>query len=124
MLTSIEFANEIFEELSLSIDQACKERYWFTACRNARVLGFKQSDVSCGSAYGQCFELQIEPDIYLSLTYKSIESCDTLTPSDVAKFELKLKHGDVLIKSYQNEFEETPISLVRAVRHRGYSASL
>lgn len=124
MLTSIEFANEIFDELTLSIDQACKERYWFTACRNARVLGFSQSDVSCQSAYGQCFELLIEPDIYLSLTYKSIESSETLTPSDVTKFELKLKHSDVLVKSYQNEFEEPSINISRVTRHRGYSASL
>ncbi|MGQ2965505.1 hypothetical protein [Methylophilus sp.] len=124
MLTSIEFADEIFEELRLSIDQACKERYWFTACRNARTLGFRQSDVSCASTYGQCFELLIEPDIYLSLTYKSMEACDTLTPTDVAKFELQLKHAEVLVKSYQNEFEETPISLVRGVRYGAYSASL
>lgn len=124
MLTSIEFANEVFEELSLSIDQACKERYWFIACRNARVLGFAQTDVSCGSAYGQCFELQIEPDISIRLTYKSIECTDTLTPSDITKFELTLKHGDELIKSYQNEFEEAPLSIARPVRHRGYSATI
>jgi hypothetical protein len=124
MLTSIEFADEIFEELRLSIDQACKERYWFTACRNARVLGFRQSDVSSASTYGQRFELQIEPDIYLSLTYQSMEACDTLTPTDVARFELQLKHGGVLVKSYQNEFEETPISLVRGVRYGAFSASV
>jgi hypothetical protein len=124
MLTSIEFANEVFDELSLSIDQACKERYWFIACRNARVLGFSQTDVSCGSAYGQCFELQIEPDIHLSLIYKSMESPDTLTPSDVTKFELTLKHGDILIKSYQNEFEEAPLSIGRPVHYRGLSAAL
>ncbi|HSH87654.1 MAG TPA: hypothetical protein VK958_10455 [Methylophilus sp.] len=124
MLTSIEFANEVFEELSLSIDQACKERYWFIACRNARVLGFSQTDISSGSAYGQCFELQIEPDIHLSLTYISIDCPDSLTPSDVTRFELRLKHGDALIKSYQNEFEEAPLSIARPVRHRGYSATL
>ncbi|MGP1716549.1 MAG: hypothetical protein ACTS9Y_05160 [Methylophilus sp.] len=124
MLTSIEFANEVFEELSQAIDQACKERYWFTACRNARVLGLKQSDMSNGAAYGQCFALQIEPDITINLTYQSVESCETLTPTDIARFELQLKHGDVLIKAYRNEFEEAPISLVRAVRHHSYSASL
>lgn len=124
MLTSIEFANEVFEELKLSIDQACKERYWFIACRNARLLGFNQTDISCGSAYGQCFELHIEPDIHLGLTYKSIECTDTLTPSDVTKFELTLKHGDALIKSYENEFEEAPLSISRPVLHRGYSATL
>lgn len=124
MLTSIEFANEMFEELSLSIDKACKERYWFIACRNARMLGFSQTDVSCGSAYGQCFELQIEPDIHLCLTYKSMECPDTLTPSDVTRFELTLKHGSELVKSYHNEFEEAPLSIGRPVRHRGYSATL
>jgi hypothetical protein len=124
MLTSIEFADEIFEELRLSIDQACKERYWFTACRNARMLGFRQSDVSFASTYGQRYELHIEPDITLCLTYQSMEACDTLTPTDVARFELQLKHAEVLVKSYQNEFEETPISLVRGARHGAYSASL
>jgi hypothetical protein len=124
MLTSIEFANEVFEELRVSIDQACKERYWFIACRNARVLGFSQTDVSCGAAYGQCFELQIEPDIYLSLTYKSMECTETLTSSDVTRFELTLKHGDEIIKVYQNEFEEAPLPIARPVRHRGYSATI
>jgi hypothetical protein len=47
-----------------------------------------------------------------------------LTPTDVARFELQLKHAEVLVKSYQNEFEETPISLVRGVRYGAYSASL
>lgn len=125
MLTSIELAHQIFEELSASIDQACRERYWFTACRPARVLGFTQSDVSTVFAHAQRFDLEIEPDIYLSLTYRSFEpSGSFLTLPGVSKFELTLTHQGQLVKSYANEFEEMPVPAMQTPAVGGYSLGI
>lgn len=111
MLTPIELAHQIFEELTFSIDQACVEKYWFTACRPARVLGFTQTDVSTVFAHAQRFDLEIEPNIYLSLTYRSFEpSGSFLSLPGISKFELSLMHDNQLIKSYQNEFEEVAVT--------------
>jgi hypothetical protein len=110
MLSPIEFANEIFEELTFSIDQACAERYWFIACRPARVLGFTQTDVSTVFAHAQRFDLEIEPDIYLSLTYRSFEpSGSFLTLPGITRFELTLTHDGEMVRTYQNEFEEIAV---------------
>lgn len=125
MLTPIEFANEIFEELKTAVDLACRERYWFTACRNARVLGFSQTDVSSSFAYAQRFDLEIEPDIYISLTYRSFEPSGAfLTLPGITKFELSLMHNNALVASYQNEFEEISVSNSRAAGNGTYSLGL
>lgn len=122
MLTPIEFSHQIFAELTAAIDQACIDRYWFTACRPARVLGFTQTDVSTVFAHAQRFDLQIEPNIYISLTYRSFEpSGSFLTLPGISKFELTLTHDNTLISSYQNEFEEVPVSQKQAANGGPYS---
>lgn len=101
MLSAIEFAHQIFEELSVAIDHACEERYWFTACRPARVLGFSQHDVSTSEAYRQCYALCIEPDLHLCLIYHA----DTAF-SGVTRFELTLRQEATVLRTYHKAFEE------------------
>lgn len=124
MLSPIEFADQIFEELCFAIDQACQERYWFTACRPARVLGFTQTDVSTAFSHGQRFDLHVEPNIYLSLTYKSFEPSGAfISVPGISKFELTLTQDNALVRTYQNEFEEV-VNQRKGVAGTKYSLGL
>lgn len=110
MLKPNQFAEQIFDVLSFSIDQACHEQDWSIVSRDALAFGFTQSDVSTASAYAQKFELAIEPDIYLRLSYRSFNpSSPFRTFPATSKFECTLSHGNHVIKLHQNMFEE-PVS--------------
>lgn len=111
MRTSIEYAKQIFEVLSFSIDQACAEQDWLIVQRDAFAFGFTQSDESMSSAYSQRFNLEIEPDIRLSLNYSSRDpSSPFLKVPAISRFELTLlAHGNE-VGRYQNGFDE-PISV-------------
>lgn len=110
MQTPHEFAKQVFEVLSFSIDQACSEQDWFNVRRDALAFGFTQTDVSTAFAYAQRFDLLIEPDIYLCLHYRSFNPSGPFQVlSAVSKFELTLSTGEAVMQSHDNGFDEPVI---------------
>ncbi|MGP1716762.1 MAG: hypothetical protein ACTS9Y_06240 [Methylophilus sp.] len=113
-----QFAEQIFEVLSFSINQACNEQDWFNVRRDALAYGFKQTDVSTSSAYGQRFDLLIEPGIYLCLTYRSFDPSGPFqTLPVISRFELTCAIENENIKSYQNGFDEPVAANDKSIWH-------
>lgn len=107
MLTPHSFAEQIFDVLRFSIDQACEERDWFDVSRDALAFGFTQHDVSTAFAYAQRFDLTIGPDIYLCLNYRSFDPSGPFhTLPAISRFELTLSVNNAVLKSYHNGFDE------------------
>ncbi|MFQ6332233.1 hypothetical protein [Methylophilus sp. 3sh_L] len=107
MLSTIDFANQVYQELTASVDQACKEKYWFIACRPMRVLGFSRIDASTPHQHVQRYELHMEHGIHVGLTYHAADEKAMLfdLPA-LAQFEVTLMQGEQLLQTYQNAFEQ------------------
>lgn len=107
MLTQNEFADQIYDVLRFSIDLACTEQHWLNVSRDALAFGFTQTDVSTAFAYAQRFDLKLEPDIYLSLSYRSFDPSGPFrTLPAVSKFELTLSVAGKVIRTHQNGYDE------------------
>lgn len=118
MRTPNEFAEQIFEVLSFSIDQACSEQDWLNVRRDALAYGFKHSDVSTSSAYIQRFELMIESGIHLCLEYRSFDPSGPFQNlSVVNSFELTMTKDQAHIKSHYNSFDELAVANDRTIWH-------
>ncbi|MFD1122698.1 hypothetical protein ACFQ2T_09310 [Methylophilus flavus] len=118
MRTPNEFAEQIFEVLSFSINQACNEQDWYHVRRDALAYGFKQTDVSTTSAYGQRFDLLIEPGIYLCLQYRSFDPSGPFQNLPVTnKFELTFYTENGKIKSHQNSFDDPVAANDKSIWH-------
>jgi hypothetical protein len=118
MRTPNEFAEQIFEVLSFSINQACHEQDWFNVKRDALAYGFKQTDVSTSSAYGQRFDLLIEPGIYLCLNYRSFDPSGPFqTLPVINRFELTYSSENDKIKSHQNGYDEPVAANDKSIWH-------
>lgn len=106
-MSRTEFAEQIFDVLRFSIDLACTDKDWFDVSRDALAFGFTQTDVSTANAYVQRFELQLEPDIYLCLDYRSFDSSGPFgSLPAVSKFDLTLSQGEQVLCHHQNSFDE------------------
>ncbi|MGQ2965195.1 hypothetical protein [Methylophilus sp.] len=113
-----EFAEQIFEVLSFSINQACNEQDWYHVKRDALAYGFKQTDVSTPSAYGQRFDLVLESGIYLCLNYRSFDPSGPFqTLPVISRFELTFSVENEKIKSYQNGFDEPVAANDKSIWH-------
>lgn len=118
MRTPNELADQIFEVLSFSINQACNELDWFNVRRDALAYGFKQIDVSTASAYGQRFDLLIEPGIYLCLQVRSFNPSGPFqTLPVINRFELTYSRENERIKSYQNGYDEPVAANDKSIWH-------
>lgn len=101
------FAEQIFEVLSFSIDQACRELDWSNVSRDALAFGFTQTDVSTSFSYAQRFDLAIAPNLSLCLHYRSFAPSGPFnTLPAISRFEVILAEGNDVVKSYQNGFDE------------------
>ncbi|HSI45450.1 MAG TPA: hypothetical protein VK950_04685 [Methylophilus sp.] len=118
MRTPNQLAEQIFEVLSFSINQACQEQDWLNVRRDALAYGFKQTDVSTASAFGQQFELTLEPGIQLTLDYECFDpSRPYHTLAVVNRFELTMSVENKLIKSHQNGYDEPLAANDKSIWH-------
>ena len=113
-----EFAEQVFEVLSFSIDQACSEQDWLNVKRDALAFGFTQTDVSTSFAYAQRFELTVAPDIYLCLHYRSFDPSGPYNALPaISRFELILTVDKQVLKSHQNGFDEPSRTRDKTIWH-------
>lgn len=106
-MSRTEFAEQIFDVLRFSIDLACSDKDWFDVSRDALAFGFTQTDVSTANAYVQRFELQLEPDIYLCLDYRSFDPSGPFRSLPaVSKFDLTMSQGEQMLCRHQNSYDE------------------
>lgn len=102
-----EFADQIFDVLSFSIDLACHEKEWFNVSRDALAFGFTQTDVSSDFAYAQRFDLEVSPEIFISLHYRSFDPSGPFRKlPGVSKFELTMSIQQKMERFHQNSFDE------------------
>lgn len=116
MLTPNAFAEQVFDVLSFSIDQACSEQDWFNVSRDALAFGFTQTDVSTNFAYIQRFDLLLESGLYLCLNYRSFDPSGPFNSLPaISRFELCMSRDGEVVKTYQNGFDEPMMSRDKAI---------
>ena len=113
-----EFAEQVFDVLSFSINQACDELDWSNVRRDALAFGFTQTDISTSFSYAQRFELIVAPNIHLCLHYRSFAPSGPFNALPaISRFELMLVVANQVTRTCQNGFDEPSRSKDKTIWH-------